>query len=206
MFMKRGVALALAVVLFAGQAGVPPAYADNPMGYRLLTEQEASGLPRHGGALGIDIARSRRINDAAMSFDIIEIAAVKSGSAGEQAGLHRGDQIISVNGLVFASLRAFAAYVASTSPGSRATVDYMPSGGGPGQAQRVALIVGPISADAAARSMSDTSRAGGAGAGGGGDAPAHGLSTGTKLAIGAAAIALFGCYKAGCFERKTTSP
>ncbi len=200
MLMKRGVALALAVALFVGQAGIPPAHADNPMGYRLLTEQEASGLPRNGGALGIDIARSRRINDAAMSFDIIDIAAVKSGSAGEHAGLQRGDQIISVNGLVFASLKAFAAYVASMSPGNRATIDYMPSGGGPGQAQRVVLIVGPTAA-AAAQTMGNASQAEG-----GGGTPSHGLSSGTKLAIGAAAIALFGCYKAGCFEHKTTSP
>ncbi len=201
MLIKRGVALALAAALFVGQPGVPPARADNPMGYRLLTEQEASGLARHGGTLGIDIARSRRINDAGMSFDIIDIAAVRSGSAGEQAGLQRGDQLISVNGLVFASLKAFAAYVASLSPGSRMTVDYMPSGGGPGQAQRLALIVGPATAAAAARTMDSASPPAAAGSG-----SSQGLSTGTKLAIGAAAIALFGCYKAGCFERKATSP
>jgi hypothetical protein len=206
MSMKRGAALALAVVLFVCEAGVPPANADNPMGYRLLTEQEAYGLPRNGGALGINIARARRVNDAAMSFDIIEVAAVKSGSAGEQAGLQRGDQIISVNGIVFASLKAFAAYVASMSPGSRITVDYMPNGGGPAQAQRVALIVGPATAAAAAQTTGHAAQAGGGGAGAEGGASPHGLSTGTKLAIGAAAIALFGCYKAGCFERKTTSP
>ena len=28
-----------------------------------------------------------------------------------------------------------------------------------------------------------------------------GLSTGTKVAIGVGAAALFGCYKAGCFSR-----
>ena len=206
MSVKRGVALALAMVLFVSEAGVPPAHADNPMGYRLLTEQEANGLPRNGGALGINIARARRVNDPAMSFDIIEIAAVKSGSAGERAGLQRGDQIISVNGIVFASLRAFAAYVASMAPGSRANVDYMPNGGGPEQAQRVALIVGPATAAAAAQTTGNASQAGGGGAGAAGDTSSHGLSTGTKLAIGAAAIALFGCYKAGCFERKTTSP
>jgi hypothetical protein len=27
------------------------------------------------------------------------------------------------------------------------------------------------------------------------------MSTGKKIAIGAAAIALFGCYKLGCFSR-----
>ena len=63
--------------------------------------------------------------------------------------------------------------------------------GGPQQAQRVAVTVGaggravPAQAEEPART---------------------GMSTGSKLAIGAGAAALFGCYKLGCFSRSAPQP
>ena len=35
-----------------------PARADNPMGYRLVSQDDAASLPRNGGALGMDSERS----------------------------------------------------------------------------------------------------------------------------------------------------
>ena len=155
-----------------------PAVAANPMGYRLLSPEEAASLqPRHG-LLGLDVERAQQITDDAMTFDIIRVKQVRPGSAGAQAGLHPGDQIVAIDALVFPSVAAFAAYVGSRAPGSRANVDYIPAGGSPNQAQRVAAIVG----------------------GAGQAAPASGgMSTRTKIGIGAAA--LLGCYMAGCFSK-----
>jgi membrane-associated protease RseP (regulator of RpoE activity) len=162
----------------------PPARADNAMGYRLFSEQEAASLPRSSGALGLTVSRTKQITDAALTFDVMEVTAVRPGSAGGQAGFRQGDQIIAVNGLVFPSLKAFAAYVGSMQPGSVATIDYMPSGGGPAQAQRIAVTVGGARQTV---QRPDEDRQGG-------------LSLGTKLSIGAGAVALFGCYELGCFS------
>jgi hypothetical protein len=172
-------------MLLLGLTVMPPsAKADNAMGYQLLSERDVARLQPANGALGLDVSRARQIVDAGMTFDVIDVATVKRGSAGERAGFREGDQIIAVNGLVFPSLRAFAAYVRSMRPGSVATVDYMPAGGGPAQAQRIAVTVG--------------------GAGQNRDPAEHqehnGMSPGTKLAIGAGAVALFGCYELGCFS------
>ena len=64
-------------------------------------------------------------------------------------------------------------------------VDYIPARGQPGDAQRLAVALGSpkgaVKADDAA-------------------APSGGMSTGTKLAIGAGAAAIL-CYKLGCFSR-----
>ena len=43
------------------------AYAENQMGYRLLSVQEASRLPRHHGALGMDVERPQQITDDGMT-------------------------------------------------------------------------------------------------------------------------------------------
>ncbi|HEY0182617.1 MAG TPA: PDZ domain-containing protein [Rhodopila sp.] len=184
--MKRlvGPALALAMLM----ASALPAAADNPMGYRLLSEQEAGKLPRSHGVLGISVGRAQQIVDAGMTFDIMRVTAVRPGSPAAQAGLHEGDQIIAVNGRVFSSLKAFAAYMGSMEAGSVASIDYMPSDGGPAQAQRVAVTVGDAT-QPTRRAERDRQAQGG-------------LSTGTKLAIGAGAVALFGCYELGCFSHR----
>ena len=172
--------LAASVAVWAG-----PVYADNAMGYRLLTPEEAAGLPHNRGALGLDIERAQVISDSGMTFDIIRVKQARRGSAGAQAGFKPGDQIIAVDGRVFPSLAIFGAYVGSLTPGSRASVDYIPAGGGPGQAQRIAVAIGSPAQQAAA------------------PPPAPGgLSTGTKVAIGVGAAALLGCYEMGCFSHR----
>jgi C-terminal processing protease CtpA/Prc len=123
-----------------------------------------------------------------MTFDLIRVTQVKPGSPSAQAGFHRGDQIIAVDGRLFPSLGAFAAYVGSRSPGGQAIIDYIPAGGGPEQAQRVAVTVGGAGKSAATKA----------------EEPARtGMSTRTKIGLGAAA--LLGCYELGCFSRSNTS-
>lgn len=189
--MKRLSAITLAAILLFGEAGVV-ARAENAMGYQLLSEQEASGLPRNHGALGIDVSRAQRITDNGTTFDIMQVTAVKQGSPGANAGFHRGDQIIAVNGRLFPSLKAFAAYVGSMRPGTVTTIDYMPAGSGPEHAERVAVTVG-----GPGRPSPQTEER---------QQGSSGMSTGTKLAIGAGAVALLGCYKFGCFSRKSAQP
>ena len=182
-------------LMLGGLAG--PARADNPMGYRLLSAQDAAGLPHNQGALGLDVERAQRITDSGsgMTFELMRVKRVRPGSAGAQAGLRVGDQIIAVDGQVFPTIAAFAAYIGSVAPGTQAMVDYIPGGGGPGQAQRIGVVVGaagrPSSSAPAPASPDKTTSAG--------------MSTGTKVAIGAAAAALFGCYKLGCFSHRGSS-
>jgi PDZ domain len=181
--------VATSSLLLAGVAP-GPARADNPMGYRLLSSQEAEGLPRNHGALGLDVERAQRITDSGMTFDIMRVKQVRRGSPGAQAGFQQGDQIIAVNGRVFPTIAAFAAYVGAMSPGTQATVDYIPTGGGPAQAQRVSVTVGGPGRPAQPSTNPDEGKA------------SAGLSTGTKVAIGVGAAALLGCYEMGCFSRK----
>ena len=93
----------LAVSLLIGGLCLP-AHADNQMGYRLLSQDDAQDLPHNHGALGMDIEAAQRITDGGMTFDLIRVKQVRSGSAGEQAGFHPGDEIIAVDGEVFSSL------------------------------------------------------------------------------------------------------
>ena len=93
------------------------------MGYRLLSVQEASRLPHHRGALGMDVERAQQITDDGMTFDLIRVKQVRRESPGDRAGFRKGDQIIAVDGRVFPSIAAFGAYVGSMSPGSRVNVD-----------------------------------------------------------------------------------
>jgi predicted metalloprotease with PDZ domain len=183
---SRIAAAVLAVSLLGLQCAPSPAQAENRMGYQLLSAQEASRLPRRGGVLGIDVGVAQRITDGGMTFELLRVKSVRRGSPGARAGLNVGDQIIAVDGGVFPSVAAFAAYVGSMPPGRQITIDYMPSNGGPQEAQRVAVTL----------------------AGNGGTtvqpdqhAQSTGMSTGTKVAIGAGAAALFGCYKMGCFSQ-----
>lgn len=108
-----------------------PAYADNPMSYRMLTQEDVASLPRNGGALGMDIERAQQITDDGLVFDIIRVKQVRRGSPGEQAGFKAGDQIVAVDSRVFPTWGAFASYVGSIQPGNTIRVDYIPSGGGP---------------------------------------------------------------------------
>ena len=171
---------------------VAPTYAENQMGYTLLPAVEAAQLSRGGGVLGLDVGRAQQISDSGMTFELLKVNSVRRGSAGETAGLKVGDQIIAVDGRVFPSVAAFASYVGSKQPGQRIALDTMPAGGGPKEAQRVTVVLGSTKPVAQAQPA----------------APAPtGLSTGSKVAIGIGAAALFGCYEFGCFShRKAITP
>lgn len=203
--VNRTAAALFAASFLALQCAPMPASAENAMGYQLLSAQQAAGLPRRGGALGLDVGPGQRIVSGGMDFELLRVNGVRRGSPGAQAGFDVGDQIIAADGQVFPAVAAFAAYVGSVQPGRQITVDYIPVGGGPQQAQRVAVTVGaggqatpgtpvqqqpvqqqPVQQDDADRST--------------------GLSTGAKLAIGAGAAALFGCYQLGCFSRSQPEP
>ena len=171
----RRLAAFAAIALLAAPVAVR-ADATNPMGYRLLTADAAAQLPHNHGVLGMKIERAQQITDQGLSFDLIRVMDAPRGSPGGKAGFKPGDQIIAVDGQVFPSIAAFAAYVGSIPPDGQISVDYLPAGGGPQQAQRVSVVVG------------------------GPGAAAHGLSRNEKIAIGAGAIALFGCYEMGCFS------
>jgi len=173
-----------------------PARAENRMGYQLLSPQEASGLPQSGGKLGLDVERAQQISDDGMTFEIMRVKAVRSGSAGAQAGFSVGDQIIAIDRRVFPSIVTFAAYVAAMPPGRQIAVDYMPAGSGPQQAQRVNVTLGPLRNASASDGQSGRDS----------EPASHGMSTGTKVAIGIGAVALLGCYKAGCFSQHRTQP
>jgi len=189
--VNRTAAALVAATFLSLQCLASPALAENQMGYQLLSAEQATGLPRNGGALGMDIGQAQQITDGGMTFDLLRVNGVRQGSSGAQAGFKIGDQIIAADGRVFASVAAFAAYVGSMPPGRQIAVDYMPVNGGPQQAQRVAVTVGAGGRAVAAQA----------------DEPARtGMSTGSKLAIGAGAAALFGCYKLGCFNRSAAQP
>lgn len=181
--IKRVAATIFALSLASQTVGV--AWADNPMGYRLLGADQAASLPRGGGTIGVDVGRAERITSNDLTFDLLRVQKVKGGSAGARAGIKAGDEIVAADGQVFQSVAAFAAYVGSKQPGSTVTFDTLPSGGGPQQAQRVSVTLGGRGSSAAAA-----------------PAESKGLSTGTKVAIGVGAAALFGCYKFGCFRSR----
>ena len=190
--MVNRTAAAILAASFLGLQCVPsPALAQNPMGYRLLSAQQAAALPRSGGALGMDVGRTQQITDGGMTFDLLRVNGVRQGSPASQAGLKVGDTLIAANGQVFPSVAAFAAYVGSVQPGQQISVDYIPAGGGPQQAQRVAVTVGASGragpAEQVPAPQNDQARS-------------TGLSTGKKVAIGVGAAALLGCYELGCFS------
>ena len=118
------------------------AYAENQTGYRLLSVQEASRLPRHHGALGMHVERAQQITDGHdIRFDSSEAGAARL--AWHSSRLSQGRPIIAVDGRVFPSITAFGAYVGSIPPGSRIQcVDYIPAGGGPENAKRVPVPIG----------------------------------------------------------------
>ena len=132
------------------------------------------------------MGRAEQITSGGLTFELMKVNRVNSGSAGDRAGLRVGDQIIAVDGRVFPSVAAFAGYVGSKAAGDQVSMDTIPAGGGPQQAQRISMtLTGGAQATAQANPP----------------VPEAGLSTGTKVAIGVGAAALFGCYKLGCFSR-----
>ena len=188
--MKTNLAVAM---IMANLLVAPAAQAENQMGYDLFNAQQAARLPRGGGSLGLDVGRGQVITDSGMSFELLRVSAVRRGSAAAQSGLGVGDQVIAIDGHVFPSVAAFAGYVGSLPPGRPISVDYMPSGSGPGQAQRVAVTMGNAAGALPRQSTAPTPER-------------QGLTTGEKLAIGAGAVALFGCYEMGCFSRRGATP
>ena len=189
--VNRTVVAIVAATFLSLQCLPGSALADNQMGYQLLSAEQAAGLPRNGGALGMDIGRAQQIADSGMTFDLLRVNGVRQGSSGAQAGFKVGDQIIAADGQVFQNVATFAAYVGSLQPGRQIAVDYIPANGGPQQAQRVAVRVGAGGRAVPAQAEEQTHT---------------GMSTGSKLAIGAGAAALFGCYKLGCFNRSAARP
>ena len=188
--MLRKTALLTAAAILWIQVHPPAAHADNQMGYKLVSQRDVAGLPRTHVTLGMEVERAQQITSQGITFDIIRVKLVRKGSPGEQAGLTAGDQIIAVDGRVFASLAAFAGYVGSLPPGAQAAMDYMPAQGGPSQAQRVTITM----ASAGQQAPVDP------------NAKPGGMSTGSKIAIGVGAVALFGCYEMGCFSHHPAKP
>ncbi len=195
---RQALSIVLAGALLGSQGLPGAARAENQMGYQLLPARQAGQLQAQGGVLGIDVGAGQCITGSGMTFELLQVTSVRRNSPGAQAGLDKGDQIIAVDGRVFPSVKAFAAFVGSKPPGQQLMIDYMPKGGGPEQAQRVGVTLagknGPAAQprqDAAAAQPRQDAAA----------AQSSGMSTGTKLAIGAGAAALFGCYKLGCFSR-----
>lgn len=183
MITRCGLAVTLAALLSQPSA----ALADNAMGYQLLTTEQAARLPPSGGSLGMAVGQGRQISEDGLRFELLTVRSVRADSPAAAAGLVAGDQIIAVDGHVFASTAAFGGYVRSLAPGARLSVDEMPAGGGPQQAQRVAIVMGAGGRAASAQQDAAVRSSGG-------------MSTGTKVAIGVAAVALLGCYEMGCFS------
>ncbi|WP_158258550.1 PDZ domain-containing protein [Rhodopila globiformis] len=140
MTRHRLMALGFAVLLTA-PAAPHAAFADNAMGYRLLSPREAAALPSRRGTIGLNVRRQERIVDSGLTFDIIQVTHIRRNSPGARAGFKVGDQIVAVDGQVFPSLAVFAAYIGSRPPGSRVVVDIMPAGRGPEQARRITVAV-----------------------------------------------------------------
>jgi C-terminal processing protease CtpA/Prc len=186
MSVRRTVTAIALASMVSVQVAPAIAHAENAMGYRLVSTDQAARLPNNRGALGVDVAPAKQITDSGMTFDLMEVRRVKAGSAGEAAGLQRGDEIIAVNGRVFPSGNAFAMYLRSIRPGSRVTIDYIPAGRGPANAERVSLVMGTGNQTQNAQTQAHS-----------------GMSTRTKIGLGAAAI--LGCYYMGCFSGSGSS-
>ncbi len=185
--LKHSITVLVVTSMIGLPLGLNPALADNPMGYKLLSADQASGLPRMGGALGMSVGPDKQITDDGMTFELLRVNGVGQNSAGGQAGFRTGDEIISVDGHVFPSVAAFAGYVGSIQPGRQISVDYIPAGGGPQQAQRIDVTLGEAGRPVPAQQQDV-------------QAPAGGMSTGTKVAIGVGAAALL-CYKYHCYDK-----
>ena len=71
--VKRALAFGL-TTLVVSSAATLPARAENAMGYRMLSEQEAATLPHNHGALGLDVSRAQQIVDAVPGLNLPEWA------------------------------------------------------------------------------------------------------------------------------------
>ena len=184
--MRREIAM-VAAILVGSQALSALAMADNKMGYKLETAEQASALTRGGGSLGMKVGPQDDIASEGLSFQVLKVEGVVADSPASQAGLKVGDQIIAVNGHVFPNTKTFAEYVGSMHPGEQVDVDYMPQGGGPKDAKRVGVTIGE--GGHANKPKQEAQKSAG------------GLSTGDKVAIGVGAAAIFGCYEFDCFKK-----
>ena len=184
--MKREIAM-VAAVLLGSQALSAVASADNKMGYKLETAEQAATLAKAGGSLGMKVGPQGDISSEGLSFQVLKVEGVVEDSPASQAGLKIGDQIIAVDGHVFPNTKTFAEYVGSIEPGRKIDVDYMPQSGGPKDAKRVAVTVGK--GGHAIKPKDDAAKT------------TDGLSTGQKIAIGVGAAAIFGCYEFDCFKK-----
>ena len=184
--MKREVAI-VAAILVGSQSLVAVALADNKMGYKLETAEQASQLHRTGGSLGMKVGPENDINSEGLSFQLLKVEGVVDDSPAKQAGLAVGDQVIAVDGHVFPNTKTFAEYVGSIAPGQQIDVDYMPKGGGPKDAKRVGVTVGEGGHAIKPKQGAQKS--------------AGGLSTGEKVAIGIGAAAVIGCYEFDCYSK-----
>ncbi len=181
--MKRKIAMVVAVLL--GSQSL--ASADNKMGYKLETPEQASSLTKAGGSLGMKVGPKDDITSEGLTFQVLKVEGVVADSPASQAGLKVGDQIIAVDGHVFPNTRTFAEFVGSIEPGKQIDVDYMPENGGPKDAKRVGVTIGK--GGHATKPKEDAPKS------------AAGLSTGDKVAIGVGAAAIFGCYEFDCFKK-----
>lgn len=186
--MRRAASRVASALVVCGLLLPPVARAENQMGYQIVDPQAAQ-LPRGGGSLGMDVGRGQVIRDSGMTFELLQVKSVRSGSPASRSGLAVGDQVIAVDGRVFPSVNAFAGFVGAMPPGRTIAIDYLPRGGGPEKAQRVGVTLGNAGGRATAAPAPVAPES-------------HGLTTGQKLAIGAGAVALLGCYKFGCFNRR----
>jgi hypothetical protein len=66
---QRILATLLTVPLLLVGGALLPVKAENAMGYRLLSAQEATALPHNHGSLGMDVERSQEITDGGMTFE-----------------------------------------------------------------------------------------------------------------------------------------
>jgi len=189
MRLKRTMTAVALASMISVQLAPIVAHAENAMGYRLVTTSQAANLPDNHGSLGLNVAPARQITSSGMRFALMQVRGVQGGSPGARAGLQQGDQIIAVNGRVFPTGTAFAAYSRSIPPGTRINIDHIPAGAGPSGAERVALVVGKPGQSTARSATSE---------------PSRGISTRMKLGLGAAAV--LGCYYMGCFSGSGSSP
>ena len=65
---KHSVTVLVVTSLIGLPLSLSPAMADNPMGYKLLSADQASGLPRMGGALGMSVGPDKQITDDDTDF------------------------------------------------------------------------------------------------------------------------------------------
>ena len=113
--------LASALAVFA-LAAVPAARAENRLNYQLLDDQQAVQLTRGGGSIGMDVGRGQVIRDTDVTFELLRVQSVRPGTPAAKAGLSAGDQVIAVEGRVFASVAGFASFIGSLPPGRTVAV------------------------------------------------------------------------------------